>query len=180
MNYSIIAGRYAKALFLVGTDNDCLEALKADVELLSDTIEKNPSFAHILDSPIIKPEDKRRVMNDLLSKRVHPMTMNFINTLIKNKREIMLPDISRRFIELYEQHKGIVRAHIVSASPLDESSKSRLKKQLDQLFGADVLISAKVQPELIGGFIFKVDDVQYDASISSGLQRMRKQLTSDK
>jgi F-type H+-transporting ATPase subunit delta len=178
MNQSIISIRYAKALMMVGADNQCLDALKSDMELLGVTIRENPLFGQVLDNPVIKPSQKRKVMSELLEKWVHPMTLNFINTVIHNRREFLLGDVARNFIDLYEKSKGIKRAHVVSATGMDEPSKKQLQQRLNVLFKADVQMTAEENRDLIGGFILRVGDQQYDASLSSGLKSMRKTLTN--
>jgi len=177
MNQSIISTRYAKALILSGIDNKCLDEFKADMELIGDTIKKNPMFGQILDNPVIKPQQKRKVLNELLVKHVHPLTLNFIHLIIRNRREILLADVSRSFIALYEKSKGIKRAHVVSATGMDEPAKKQLQHHLNRMFQADVKMTDETNPDLIGGFILRVDDQQYDASMSSALKRMRKTLT---
>ncbi len=178
MNNSIISFRYAKALFLVGTDNQCLDALKSDMELLYATVKNNPVFAQMLENPVIKPPQKRKVMSELLGDKVHPMTVNFIHTIIRNRREIMLPDVAHRFIDLYEESKGIKRAHVTTVIDMDDNAKGLLRERLNTLFKADVRITAETNPDLIGGFILRVGDQQYDASLSSSLKRMRKALSA--
>ena len=176
MNQSIISTRYAKALMMVGADNQCLDAMKADMELIGTTISENSVFRQILDNPVIKPPQKRRVMSELLEKWVHPLTLNFINLIIRNRRELLLSDVVRDFIDLYERSKGIKRARIVSAVDIDVSSKQKLQQQLNALFDANVQMTVETNPDLIGGFILRVDDRQYDASLSSALKRMRQEM----
>ena len=177
MNQGIISTRYAKAFMKVGAENKCLDAFKADMDLIGSTISENPLFGQVLDNPVIKPQQKRKVMSELLEKRVHPLTLNFINIIIHNKREPLLADVARNFADQYEKLKGIKRAQITSAAVMDDKSRQQLQQHLNALFKADVRITADVNPDLIGGFIFRVDDRQYDASLSSGLERMRKTLT---
>jgi len=176
MNQSIISTRYAKALMMAGNDNHCLDALKNDMELIHATISENPLFKQVVDNPVIKPPQKRKVMAELLEKRIHPLTLNFINLIVRNRREFLLVDVARIFIDLYEKVKGIKRAHIVSATGMDDLSKQQLQQQLNVLFKADVQMTAEANPGLIGGFILRVGDQQYDASLSSALHRMRKTL----
>ena len=174
MNYSIISVRYAKALLLVGTDNKCLDAIKADMELIGATIKENEVFRQLLNNPIVKPPQKRGVMKELLEKRVHQQTLNFVNLLIRNRREAMLADVARDFSDLYDKSKGIKRAQFVSAIELSSAAKQKLQKQLDSLFKANVQINTQTNPELIGGFVLRVGDQQYDATLSSALKRMKK------
>ena len=176
MNQSIISTRYAKALIKAGIENNCLDNLKADMELIGATIHENPIFRQLLDNPIIKPAQKRKVISELLEKHTHPLSINFINIIIHNRREMLLADVARDFVDQYEKLKGIKRAHLISANGLNDSSKQQLKQKLNALFNADVQMTTDVNPDLIGGFILRVGDQQYDASLSSGLERMRKKM----
>jgi len=176
MNQGIISTRYAKALIKVGCDNNCLDSMKADMELIGGTISENPMFRQILDNPVIKPPQKRRVMSELLEKRIQPLTLNFINIIIHNRREILLADVARNFVDLYEKMKGIKRAHVVSATEMNDETKQKLQSQLKALYKSEVQMSAETNPDLIGGFILRVGDQQYDASLSSGLERLKKKM----
>jgi len=176
MNHSIISVRYAKALMRAGADNQCLDALKADMDLIGGAISENPVFRQLLDNPVVKPPQKRKVMAQLLEKRVHPLTLNFINLIIRNRRETMLSDVARDFIDLYEKSKGIKRANVVSAVGMDETTKKQLQQQLNALFKANVQMTTQTNPDLIGGFVLRAGDQQYDASLSAALERMRKTL----
>jgi len=115
-------------------------------------------------------------MSELLEKWIHPLSLNFIHLLIHNRRETQLADVARDFVDMYEKSKGILRAHVVAATDMDETSKKRLRQQLNALFKADVQMTAETNPNLIGGFILRVGGQQYDASLSTGLKRMRKTL----
>lgn len=176
MNQSIISVRYAKALMMAGSDNQCLDAMKVDMDLIGATISENPMFRQVLDNPVIKPPQKRKVMTELLQKHVHPLTLNFINMIIRNRREFLLADVIRDFIYLYEKSKGIKRARIVSAVGIDEETKLQMQQQLNALFKANVHMTSETNPDIIGGFVLRVDDQQYDASLLAGLKRMRKTL----
>ena len=178
MNYSIISVRYAKALILAGSENKCLDELKNDMEFISATIRDNQIFKQLLDNPVVKPPQKRKVMVELLEKRVNPLTLNFINIIIHNRREIMLADIARDFIDLYENKKGIKRAHVVSAVEIEDTSKRQLQHQLNILFQADVHMTAETNPALLGGFVLRTGHQMYDASLATALEKIRKVMIS--
>ena len=177
MNQSIISIRYAKALMMVGNENRCLDALKTDFELLGFTVGENDVFKKVLDNPVIKPQQKRKALTELLEKRIHPLTLNFINLIIRNRREFLLPDVARDFIDLYEKSKGIKRVRVVSAARMDDADKQQLRQQLNVLLHTDIHMITEDNPNLIGGFILRVDDQQYDASLLSALKRMQKTLS---
>jgi F-type H+-transporting ATPase subunit delta len=179
MNQGIISARYAKALMMAGAEQNCLDRLKEDMELLGEIIRDNPPFRQMLNIPIIKPPQKRRMMTELLEQRVHPLTLNFINLMIYNRRETLLADAARNFINRYEHSKGIQRAHLISAAELSSQSEQQLQQQLNTLFKTGIQLSTETSPELIGGFILRIGGLQYDASLHSALARMRKRLVDE-
>lgn len=179
MNSSIISTRYAKALLLAGIEHKCLEKIKEDMRLLHLSINENPIFRQLLESPVVKPVQKHKVMDELLTTKIHPMTLCFVHVLIKNKRDPMLHDVTRRFIRLYDTHMGIQHAHITSAIELDDQIKNSLKKKLNELCRADVQLTSEANTSLIGGFILRINDRQYDASLSSSLQRIKKEMVKN-
>ncbi|MDR3094751.1 MAG: ATP synthase F1 subunit delta [Bacteroidales bacterium] len=176
MNTSIISTRYAKALILTGIEQNCIEPLNDDITLLRRTLKENPMFGQILSNPVIKPVQKHKVMDELLTQKVHPITLSFLHVLIRKKRDFLLDDIARRFTELYEVHKGIKHAHITSSTEMDTQANDNLQKKLNELYHADVQLTSDVNAALIGGFILRVDDRRYDASLASGLKRMKNEL----
>ena len=95
---------------------------------------------------------------------------------MENRRENYLPGIARYYLALYKKHKGIKTASLLTASTIDESTLKRLKEMVKKALKADVDLSSAVEESVIGGFILTVEDQQYDASVASGLKKMKKQL----
>ncbi len=98
--------------------------------------------------------------------------------LIRNKREDRLEAIIRRFIDVYRDHKGIKSASITTAVIIDDHIKQKLLAMLSSVYKTDVELQAREDSSIIGGFVLKIEDQQYDASIVSGLKRMKTKLLS--
>jgi F-type H+-transporting ATPase subunit delta len=175
MNHSKITVRYAKALFITAKEAKSLDEVKADV----DTILKVYSFSlfkEMLESPVVKTSEKRKGVNEIFTGKVSSLTLNFFNLLLVNKRERYLPDILRNFKSLYKLNKGIKSAELTISAKIDDKFKSTFKELLKKTFNSEIELEEKIKPEIIGGFILKVEDEQYDASISSALAKIRKKL----
>ena len=84
----------------------------------------------------------------------------------------------RRFIDVYRDHKGIKSADVVTAMPLEEEVKQKLQILLSSVYKTNIELHVREDSSIIGGFVLKVADQQYDASIASSLKRMKTALIS--
>lgn len=175
MNDSKISVRYAKALFLTALEEKNLDAVIKDVDLINTSF-KVAGFREMLESPIVKTSEKKSLAIRVYEKNVSGLMMNFLDMIIHNKREIYLEGILRNFTRLYRQHKGIKNAELTVPFEVTSEYRQKFLDLLEKVFESKMKLNDKINPDIIGGFILKVDDEQFDASISSSLSRMKKNL----
>lgn len=178
MNESAIAVRYAKALFLLALEKDILEQVWEDMNLVQQALNENNRFELYLDSPVIKPSQKRELIKQVFKIQIHEISFNFLDVLIQNKRESYLQAIFRRFQSDYRDYKGIKTAVITTAVILDKSISDKIQKLISNSFQTEVDLKVNLNSDIIGGFVLRVGDQQYDASIATSLKRMRRSLLS--
>ena len=182
MNQSKISVRYAKALFMAALEANNLQKVMEDFDFFM-KVHKEGRFREMLESPVVKPSDKKKVVNELFSKRISKLSIDFFNLLLANKREVYIPDIARNFKALYKRSIGIRSAELTVSKKVDHEFIVKFKEILKKTYNSEIELEEKVKPEIIGGFILKVEDEQFDASVSSGLAKIRKKLletTSEK
>jgi len=175
MNDSKISVRYAKALFESTLEKGVLEEARQDMLQLQE-LSKMGEFQYFLRSPVMKESEKRKLMHDMLMNNVHALTLGLLDLVLKNSRELFIPGIARNFEELYKKHKGIKSAVLVSASAMDDSTREKIGRILKDTLNARVELSTEENSALIGGFVIRIDDQQYDASVSNKLKTIKKQL----
>nr|WP_321450263.1 ATP synthase F1 subunit delta [uncultured Carboxylicivirga sp.] len=176
MNRSLIANRYATALYKLASEEGNLERVNADVLLMQSYIKEAEGFEELLNSPVIKPQQKKVVLHSVLENQVDPSTMSFIDLLIANSREELLEDINRGFIQMYKEEKGIKAVTLYTAVRLGSDQEQGLVDFLRKQFNSPIELILKVDPELLGGFKLTIDGKMADASLSSKLKNMKKQL----
>lgn len=175
MNDSKISVRYAKALFGSAEESDKLDEVRKDMLQIQE-ICKLEEFDYFLSSPVMKGSQKHKVMTAILKDTVQPLTMGLIDLVLKNSRELYLPGIARNYEEQYKKHKGIKSAVLVSATTIDSTVKEKLAKVLKEALDSKIDLSTEKNKDLIGGFVIRIDDQQYDASVASKLKKIEKQL----
>jgi F-type H+-transporting ATPase subunit delta len=175
MNESQISVRYAKALFQLAEEKQILDRISRDMELLSAAC-RIKDFRYLLAVPSFQASRKRAIVESILKSHISESSMSMIALVISNKREIYLPDIARNFGDLYRRARGIRSASFVTATAVGEEVIDKIKKMIADAYKSEVDLTAKVDENLIGGFMLTVEDQRYNASVSGSLRKMKNQL----
>ena len=175
MNDSKISVRYAKALFESAKEKDVLDKVREDMEDVQ-KICLIPEFQYLIETPVMKESQKRDVLDTILGKSLHPLTISLLNMVFSNGRELFIQAIARNFIDLYKKNKGIKSATFISAAPVSEAMHAKVKKIIQKVVNSPVELKVEDNEELIGGFVIRIDNQQYDASVANSLKEVKKEL----
>jgi F-type H+-transporting ATPase subunit delta len=129
----------------------------------------------MLDSPVVRPELKLKILREIFEKKISKDSMNFIEFVILKNRESLLSSIGKRFLELRDDHLGIANVFVTSVTEFSNDQKNLLQTRLEKILDKKVRLNFKTDLNLIGGFIAKVNDTLYDASIRHQLELLKKQ-----
>ncbi len=176
MNTSKISVRYAKALFLAAKDADILEKIFRNVTLIREVLEEVPEFKTTLGNPVMTEKEKRTLLDNTFREYLDDLTIKFLDLLTENNRLVFLPDMARDFIDLYKKELGISYAQLITAIKVDKKIIENIREKLSVHLKKKVQLTAKTDPSIIGGFILRIEDLQFDASIASELKRYKKEL----
>ncbi len=174
----MLARRYAKAIFDIGSDQGGLDKLGSDLRTLAKAMKESPELAQTLSSPAIKRSDRKKVIDALLQ-RIGSVTTtrNTVYLLLEGERLASLPMISRELDRMIEEKAGRVSAEVVSAKALDPSQLSQITASLEKLSGKKVSVSTRQDPDLLGGVVAKVGDTVFDGSLRTQLRNLRDELS---
>jgi F-type H+-transporting ATPase subunit delta len=175
MNDSKISVRYSKALFQLALEKKILDKVNQDMIFISE-ICKFPESKEFLQSPIIPPSKKSAIFHKMFDGNVEKITLSLIDLVVKNGRESFLPAIARVFISETMKYKGITESILTTAVKADSGVKKQISDLISQAFSTKVELEEKVDPEIIGGFILRIDDKYIDASIRNKLRKIKKEL----
>lgn len=168
------ASRYVKSLLGLAVERNVLEQVHEDMLLFTKVVEGNREFRLMLSNPIIKHDKKREILSALFKAKVNPLTMAIFDIITKKNREPLLPAIAKEFHNAYNEVKGIGKATVTTATPLDATLRAELLGVVQKISKrSEVELIEQVNPELIGGFILNVGDRQIDASIQSRIKAMK-------
>jgi len=177
MNTGKIAVRYAKALYELASEQKKEDKVYEDVKLFFETC-KVIDFQRVLENPTIVPSEKAKVFTAIFGNKVDKLSINFINLLARNKREIHLQSISRSFLTRYRKNKGVKSVTLTTAKDADAKVKKAVEETVSKNFNAQVELKTVTDESIIGGFVLTIEDRQYDAAVASKLQKIKSELLS--
>lgn len=175
MASSKVANRYAISLFENSLEKNILETVYDDINLLIKSLDDSSELRRAIESPVIKPELKSSILKEIFSDKLSKETLNFIFFIIDKKREELLYEISKRFLELRNEHLGIVEMEVTTAFEVTNEQIDNLKNMFESILKKTVKIKIKIDKNIIGGFIAQVGDTVYDASVINQIYLLKKE-----
>ena len=160
----------------LASDQKALEAVNSDMKLISDTITQSKELGEMLQNPTVKNSDKKGLLMTVF-KGMNKTTSNLISVLIANKRLALLGDVAANYILLYDEQRGTQLAKVTTAVPLTKELESKVLAKVKELTSKEVELVNVVDPNILGGFILRVGDIQYNASISNKLNNLKREFT---
>jgi len=179
MNLGKISVRYARALFQLALEKGIVEDITADMKLLFNALKEVHAFHFFIMNPVMPMPEKKKRLHTIFQDQVHPITMDFLDLIVKNNRLQFLEGISRQFNDQYKQHEGITEVVMTTATPLDGDLRDRISSLIKSKTRQRLEYQEVSEPDIIGGFILKIEDEQIDASVATHLKRIRKTLTKE-
>ncbi|TAD85972.1 MAG: F0F1 ATP synthase subunit delta [Sphingomonadales bacterium] len=170
-----LAGRYASALFDLAAENGKVTAVEKDLDTLGAALRDSGDLAALTTNPELARDVQGKAMAAVAKKlKLSALTTNFIGVLSANRRLAKLPAIISAFKAIAAAQRGEVTATVTSAHPLSDDQLASLKTKLTAREGRTVMLTASVDPDLLGGLVVTIGSQRIDASIRTRLNSLAK------
>ena len=164
--------RYAKAILSVATDNQTSEKIQLEMDEIAHTIASNAALNEALKSPVVKLSEKAAVLDKVFN-NFSPELKSLFQTLAQNKRIDLLEEISLQYKQLYDQLNNKEVAMVTTAVPMTSAMEAKVMAKLKTLSSKNISLKKTVDETILGGFILRVGDQQYNASVSNQLNELK-------
>jgi F-type H+-transporting ATPase subunit delta len=171
---TLLAKRYATALFALAKDKGAMDAVASDMAALHGELHA-PGASALLSSPEVSADERVKILGKLTEGR-HELVVNLVGVLQRRRRLEVLADMPTAFRDLYMEDRGEVEGTAESAHPLSEEELKGLTDLANRLSGKKVVLTASHRPELIGGVRLIVGNVLYDGSLRAALTQLQDKL----
>ena len=166
---------YGDALFSLAEEVGETEAVMGDLEILGSVITQTPEYLGMLDSPALSREERLALIDGSFAS-LNKNLVNMAKLLTEKRLAHTLPSVIKHITAVYEKSRGIERVEVISAVPLSDGQKAKLKAKLEGITKKQIIISNTHDPSLLGGMKLRYMGVQLDGSIKTKLDGFEKAL----
>ena len=169
-----LAGRYATALFQLAEANASLDEVADDLKSLDGMIEISDDLRRLVGSPTLSRAEQANAMAAVMERAgIGDLVRRFIGVVARNRRLFAVPAMIAEYQAMWAAHRGEETAQVISARELGDAQMSALVASLKKAMGVDVAVTARVDPDLLGGLVVQVGSRMVDSSLATKLQSMR-------
>jgi F-type H+-transporting ATPase subunit delta len=167
---------YAEALFEAAREREELEEVLGDLDGFVEALHEREELRLFFYAGQIPEREKRRAI-DALTEGMTLSTRNFLKVLSDNGREEILEEVMVRYEELVKEHLGKVEVEVTTAMELSEEELDRIRERLGRILeDREVILQTRVDPDLLGGAVFRFGERRLDSSVRGQLQSLREEM----
>jgi F-type H+-transporting ATPase subunit delta len=169
--------RYAKAILDIANDKGVAQAVNNDMNSIASTISSNIELSTFIQNPTTKVEVKESALLEVFA-GVNGVTKSLFHLLFENKRFEILGAIAWEYNQLFDEMNGVEVAKVTTAVPMDAALEAKVLAKVSTLSNKKITIENIVDASIIGGFVLRIGDQQYNASIANRLQVLKRELSN--
>ena len=169
--------RYAKAILDLANSKGVAEAVNNDMKSIASAIGTNAELSTFIQNPTTKVEVKESALLEVFAD-VNGVTKGLFHLLFENKRFEILEGIALEYKRLFDENNGVEVAKVTTAIPMDAALEAKVLAKVATLSDKKITIENIVDPAIIGGFILRIGDQQYNASVANRLQVLKRELSN--
>ena len=171
----VYAKRFSQAVFKIALEKKELDRWQSDLSKIA-SLGEDATLISLLQDPRLHFGSKAKLLSERLGD-VNPLALNLVYLLATRGRLNMVGDIADEYQRLLDSYRGIERAEVTTAIPLDDEDKQKLAEYLGAAVGKKIVLKPEVDSGLIGGIVARVGDKLLDGSTRSKLAALREELS---
>jgi F-type H+-transporting ATPase subunit delta len=176
MREPTIAKNYAEALLDLAQKDGDLARWGGLIDQMAEAMNGDVKLAGFLASPRIAAADKNKVLAQALEGQVPATFLRFLQALVRNRRQLLIPQIATQFHALVDVVQNRVHAAVTVAKPASDADQKAIAERLSKVVGKTVVPHFYVNPAVLGGLVVRVGDTVLDGSVRRRLARLKAQM----
>ena len=177
MSSTRAAIRYAKAILDLANSKSVALEVSKDMTLIANTIKENKELQAFIENPTLKNEVKNSALLEVFAS-VNGVSKGLFQLLFENKRFEILESIAVEYNRLFDEANGVEVAKVTTAIAMTPELEAKVLAKIKEFSSKKVTIENTVDPAIIGGFILRIGDKQYNASVANRLQTLKRELSN--
>jgi F-type H+-transporting ATPase subunit delta len=176
MNDATISRNYAETLLILAKKDGHEEQWGNLIDTIGVAMREDRTLKTFLESPKIASSQKIEILARALGKRVPPLFLRFLQTVVTKRRQMLIPVIASEYRALIDESEDRVHANVTVAREPAEPEKDALGRQLSRVLGKRVVPHITLNPAILGGLIVKIGDTVMDGSVRRRLATLRSRM----
>ena len=177
MSSTRAAIRYAKAILDLANSKSVATEVSQDMTLIANTIKENKELQDFIVNPTLRNEVKNSALLEVFAS-VNGLSKGLFQLLFENKRFEILESIALEYNKLFDEANGIEVAKVTTAVAMTPELEAKVLAKIKEFSNKKVSIESTIDPTIIGGFILRIGDKQYNASVANRLQVLKRELSN--
>jgi F-type H+-transporting ATPase subunit delta len=171
-----IARVYAQAALSLAEPQGQSDEILAELENLTELMDRDPAFESFLGSPLVDTEERRAVLDRIGRGRISEILLDTLQVMNNKGRSGLARAFVEAFLQEYEELRGQVRVRVESAVPLTPALRNQLQETVSSYTGKTAKLEESVDPSLIGGLVVQVADRRIDTSVVKEIRGLGQRL----
>lgn len=142
-------------------------------QIESDVLVKNPGLEKLFASALVSHEDKLGIIDRVFGKSLSETALNFLKVIGRHGRLEILRPIIHKVSKLWMERQNQLAVTLELAHEVDPALEKEMVELIDKRLTADTIVTVKINPDLIAGFVVRAGDRVFDASVRTNLERAR-------
>ena len=172
------AFRYAKATLAYANENKFSDKVAKEMQELIELHESSRQLNGLLSNPFLPNTKKQSILRSIVP-NPSDVTKKLLSLLISNNRLFLLKEVAKSYINLFNEQQGELNATVISAIPLTQNLEKQIHGKLEDFSGKKISLLNKIDKSLLGGFILKIGDMEFNSSLAYKLKTFKAKLTSN-
>lgn len=168
--------RYAKAILDIASTNNNALAVKSDMITIIEACNESNELKLFLENPVIKGNAKFNALSEIFN-TAQAETKGLFQLLLANKRFGILPVIADQYSKLFDAKSGIEVAVVTTAVALSSELEAKVLTKIKEITSKQVEVQNVIDPSILGGFVLRIGDKQYNASVANKLQQLKREFS---
>ena len=177
MSSTRAAIRYAKAILEIAIDKSAEKAVSEDMFSIATTLQNNLELSTFIQNPTIKVEIKESALLAIFAD-VNQVTKSLFHLLFENKRFEILEAVAAEYNKVFDEMNGVETATVITAIAMTPELEAKVLAKIATFSDKKITIKNTIDESIIGGFILRIGDKQYNASVANRLQVLKRELSN--
>lgn len=178
MSDASLAESYAKGLLELAQAEGQAYELGKELSMVATTVGGHLQLSQALGDTGLPVGKRLEVVEEIFQGKISALALGFLQIVALTGKAKLIGLIADKYSQGLENILGKALAEVTTAVPLSDKTEQMIVAELQRIIGKKIVLDTRVDPEIIGGIVVRVDGKLLDGSLRSSFQGLRQAMIS--